>query len=134
MDTQMMQAARKTSSVLRNLLTAVPATVRSALPNLLLFGMFVVVIAWHATSLVHARWTEQVMVMTSKPGLFLYFDNSSVTYLLSDSWRWLLGIPSLIALAVIDFVLIARFARGWRRRRWGRKPPEIERATRYFMG
>lgn len=32
----------------------------------------------------------------------------------------------------VDVAVIYFFARGWRNRRWGRKPAEVEAATKYF--
>lgn len=46
---------------------------------------------------------------------------------------WLGSLLTIGAVLVIDFTAISLFARRWRARRWGRKPPEIERATRYFI-
>lgn len=45
---------------------------------------------------------------------------------------WLESVPTVAALVAIDVIAISLFARKWRARRWGRKPHEIETATRYF--
>lgn len=47
---------------------------------------------------------------------------------------WLESVLTIAALVAIDVIAISLFARRWRTRRWGRKPAEIEFATKYFNG
>lgn len=47
---------------------------------------------------------------------------------------WLESVFTVGVVIAIDIAAISLFARRWRARRWGRKHPETERATRYFMG
>ncbi len=47
---------------------------------------------------------------------------------------WPMALLTISVVIVIDFAAITLFARRWRAHRWGRKPAEIERATRYLVG
>lgn len=110
--------------------TAVPVKLlvivtRHSLPNVVLIAIMVIVIAWYNTGFDHEL---QRLTYSRKA---MYTLDTSPQYYLIESYRWLLGIP-IAAIIVIDITAISLFTRRWRARRWGRKPPEIERATRYF--
>ncbi len=47
---------------------------------------------------------------------------------------WLESVLTVVPVIALDILVISLFARRWRARRWGRKPPEIERSTRYTIG
>lgn len=114
------------------LLNATLATARLVtghlLPNLVLVVIVGITIAWYTTGLSH----ELELAGIRRTGLWVIY--SSVSYTLTGTYRWMMGVPLIPAILVADLVLVSLFGRGWRARRWGKKPPEIERATRYFMG
>lgn len=87
----------------------------AAYPNILLLLVIAANIAW---------WREG--------GWLLAYPFGAAFPFADGLWYESLLLVGLVL--VIDLVAISLFARNWRRRRWGRKPREIEAATRYFNG
>lgn len=85
----------------------------SALPNLLLLLVIGANYAW---------WIRTGPLGYIGAG---YFEPTDI---------WLESVLTVGAVIAIDISAISLFARRWRARRWGKKPPEIERATRYIQG
>ncbi len=101
---------------------------RLAVPALLIVALIVIVLAWRHTSYEHEFFLQGI-----QGGIGTIFIENGVE-LFFDRYRWVMGLPVLATLFAIDVLLLSRFRQGWRTRWWGRKPPEIERATRYFLG
>lgn len=87
----------------------------AALPNVFLLLVISANIAW---------WREGGELLAYPIGAAFPFAEN----------LWLESLLLVGVMIALDVAVISIFFRGWRNRRWGRKPVEIERSTRYFNG
>ncbi len=130
-----MYLVHKVPPVPRWLARPISSTVSAALPNtILLLPLIAIIVGLLKRDQVLGRGTYD---SPFAPGMFRFYPFGDRSFFGIEYSRdgWVPETAVMVGVLIaLNLLILGLFARRTHARRWGRKPPEIERSTRFFLG